>query len=102
MPYTEFLEWIAYSRIEPFGDERGDWQAALIATITAEVHRDKKKRRKPYQPKDFLLEFQEPKRQTWQNQLQFVELLNQVFGGEDKRGARGEVGAQTDDESAGR
>ncbi len=87
MPYSEFIEWIAYSRIEPFGDERADWRAALVASVDAEVNRGRTKRKKPFQPKDFLLSFEGPKRQTWQSQLQFVELLNSAFGGKDERGA---------------
>ena len=27
----EFAEWVAYARIEPIGDKRGDFQAASIA-----------------------------------------------------------------------
>lgn len=85
MPQAEFVEWVAFSRIEPFGDERADWRAALIASVIAEVNRHSTKRRRPFQPKDFLLKFEGGKRQTWQSQLQFVEMLNAAFGGEDKR-----------------
>jgi hypothetical protein len=34
MDSREFAEWMAYSRIEPIGDKRGDYQAALIASTT--------------------------------------------------------------------
>jgi hypothetical protein len=94
MPYSEFIEWIAYSRIEPFGEERADWRSALVASVYAEVNRGRTKRKKPYTPKDFLLNFEGPKRQSWQSQLQFVELLNAAFGGKDerRRTAEGEEG----------
>lgn len=85
MPYSEFVEWIAYSRIEPWGDERADWRAALVASVIAEVNRNRTKRKKPYAPKDFLLNFEGPKRQSAQTQLQFVEMLNKAFGGKDER-----------------
>lgn len=93
MPYGEFVEWVAYSRIQPFGDERADWQAALQASVTVESARGimrqlsggKGKRGKPAQPKDFLLKFEKPKVQGWQGQLAFVEMLNVALGGEDKR-----------------
>ena len=61
MPYSEYIEWIAYSRIEPFAD-RADWRAALVASVIAEVNRGRTKRKKPYTPKDFLLNFEGPKR----------------------------------------
>lgn len=85
MPYTEAVDWAAFARIEPFGEERADWRAALVASVIAEVNRGRTKRRKPYQPKDFLLRFGGPRRQTWQSQLQFVEMLNAAFGGKDER-----------------
>lgn len=85
MPYAEFVDWVAYSRIEPFSDERADWRAALVASVMAETHRGQTKRKKPYQPKDFLLKFEKPQVQTWQSQLAFVEMLNAAFGGTDER-----------------
>ena len=85
MPYTELVDWVAFSRIEPFGEERDDWRAALVASVIAEVNRGRTKRRRPFEPKDFLLKFEARQRQTWQSQLQFVEMLNAAFGGEDKR-----------------
>lgn len=89
MPQAEFVEWVAYSRIEPFGDERADWRAALNASVVAEVNRGKTKRKKPFQPGDFLLRFEGPKRQSAQTQLQFVEMLNKAFGGKDERVSSG-------------
>lgn len=85
MPQAEFVEWVAYSRIEPFGEERADWRAALVASVIAEVNRNTKKRKRAFAPKDFLLRFEGAKKQTWQSQLQFVEMLNAAFGGTDER-----------------
>ena len=85
MPYAELVDWVAFSRIEPFGEERADWRAALVASVIAEVNRGRTKRKKPFQPKEFLLRFEGKKPQTWQTQLQFVEMLNAAFGGEDHR-----------------
>ena len=99
MPHGEFVEWVAFSRIEPFGYERDDWHAALLASVQAETHRCQTKRKKPYQPQDFLLKFEKPQAQTWQSQLQFVEMLNAAFGGKDERVSRGD--AETQREEAG-
>jgi len=85
MPYAEFLEWIAYSRIEPFGEERADWRAASVVAMLANINRDAKKRRKPYPVSDFLLNFEPIPAQSLNDQLAFVEMLNIAFGGEDRR-----------------
>jgi len=85
MPAGEFTDWIAYSRIEPFGEERADWRAALQAMVVAESQRGNTDRKKPYQIKDFLLKFGNTQTQDWQSQLQFVEMLNAAFGGKDER-----------------
>jgi hypothetical protein len=39
MPAREFLEWIEYERIEPFGQWRDNWHAALIASLIANANR---------------------------------------------------------------
>lgn len=49
---AEFSEWIAYYHLEPFGDERADLRAAIIAHTNASVMRGKKS--KPYKLKDFM------------------------------------------------
>lgn len=57
MPYREFLDWAALWSIEPWGETRGDMQAALIATLLANANRDRKQRRKPFRPEDFMPDF---------------------------------------------
>ena len=54
MSYAEFVDWLAYYQIEPFGGVRGDLHAALVAAIIANANRDPKKRRKPYTPGEFM------------------------------------------------
>lgn len=39
MPASEFLEWMEYERVEPFGSWRDNYHAALSASILANVHR---------------------------------------------------------------
>lgn len=53
MSSREFTEWLAYYELEPFGEQRADLRAALIASVIANAHRDPKK--KPYKAADFLL-----------------------------------------------
>lgn len=50
----EFAEWMAYSTHEPFGPEREDQRAGMIAALIANVNRDTKKRSEPYDVEDFF------------------------------------------------
>ena len=52
----ELSEWTAFFEIEPWGTEVDDWRAGLVASTIANVNRDPKKQKKPFQPKDFMLE----------------------------------------------
>lgn len=55
MTAEEFAEWRAFERVEgPFGDRRLDSLAALICTTVANAWRGK---RKPYELKDFILQW---------------------------------------------
>ena len=48
----EFAEWQAFYRLSPWGDERADLRAGIIASTVANVHRDRKSR--SYKPADFI------------------------------------------------
>ena len=50
----ELSEWMAYFSLEPWGTEVEDWRAGMIAATIANVNRDEKKRKKPFEPKDFI------------------------------------------------
>lgn len=52
----EFMEWMAYAEIEPFGEERADLRMAILAALIANVHRDPEKT-KPFGPEDFMPRF---------------------------------------------
>ena len=51
----EFQLWKAYAMIEPFGNIRGDIQAAIIAQTVANVHRGRGQR--SYKIQDFMPKF---------------------------------------------
>jgi hypothetical protein len=51
-------EWAAYFDVEPWGEERADLRAGIIASTVANVNRG---RRKPFKPSDFMPEFTKPK-----------------------------------------
>lgn len=78
----ELTEWMVYYELEPFGEERADLRAGIISSTIANANRSKNSR--VYKPVDFIPKFDKPK-QTWQEQLQIVEMLNIAFKGEDRR-----------------
>jgi hypothetical protein len=41
MGSAELTEWMAYARIEPFGEDRADLRAAIVAKTVADVSRRK-------------------------------------------------------------
>ena len=45
---------MAFAGIEPFGEERADVRAGIIASVIANVNRDAKKRSQPFAPSDFM------------------------------------------------
>ena len=55
---AELTEWIAFYQLEPFGPERGDLQAGIVAATVANVNRDAKKQKKPYSAQDFMPKFE--------------------------------------------
>ncbi len=76
----QFLEWMHYDAIDPFGEWRADYRAAEIVTMIANVNRDKKRRPTPFKTPDFLVRFGEPTKkdkpkQTWQDQLAIAKLF---------------------------
>ena len=77
---------MAFYELEPFGPERNDVGAGIVASTIANVNRDPKKRKKPFSPSDFVPQFgTEKKERDWQDLLAHVEMLNAAFGGVDKR-----------------
>lgn len=80
----ELTEWMAYYQLEPWGEERADLRAGIIAATVANAARDPKKRRRPFRPEEFMPKF-DRRRQSWQEQLQLVEIINAALGGIDKR-----------------
>lgn len=79
---------MAFYQLEPFGPERGDLQAAIVASTVANASRDTKKRRNPFEPSEFMPKFGErpaERSADWQGQLAMVEMLNAALGGQDVR-----------------
>ena len=52
MTSAQFAEWMAYGQLEPWGEERADLRAGIIASTQANSMRGKKG--KPFKPQDFM------------------------------------------------
>lgn len=48
------MEWQAYYELEPFGEQAAFWRSAMIASVLANIHRNRKKQRQPFTIADFL------------------------------------------------
>lgn len=77
---------MAYARIEPFGEERDDQRAGIIAATLANLFSDRKGK-PPYTWEDFLRpKPAQPKpAQTWQQMLATVEMIAAARGDKDER-----------------
>jgi hypothetical protein len=53
----ELTEWMAFYELEPFGPERGDLRAGIVAATVANANRDPKKVKKAFEPQDFMPKF---------------------------------------------
>lgn len=54
---TQLVEWLAFSMLEPFDEERQDIRVASVVSAIYNVHRDAKKRPEPYSWKDGMIGF---------------------------------------------
>jgi len=81
MPHRVFLEWIEYTRIEPFGEERADLRAGIVASTIANCLA-RKKGQPAFEVKDFMPNFAPPKQKTADELFGQVRFLNFLFGGE--------------------
>ena len=56
MTSLQFAEWIAFSRLEPWGEERDDLRMGLVASTIANVNRSKGQ--KAFTPQQFMPSFE--------------------------------------------
>ena len=53
MSSRELTEWMVYYDLEPFGEERDDYRHAMVATVIANRHRNK--REQVHKIQEFLI-----------------------------------------------
>ena len=79
MSSRELTEWMAFDLVEPFGDRRGDIQAAVVASTIANVNRGKSTR--PYEVQDFIIDYHAPE-QTTNDTAGLLGMLSMYGGGQ--------------------
>lgn len=70
----EFQKWQAFYGLEPWGDERADLRAGIIASTQANCHRDPKSG-KPFKPADFMPDYGKPARSRKQTPQEMHSIL---------------------------
>lgn len=85
IPSRLLSEWVAFAQLEPFGEERADLRAGIVAAAVVNVQRAKGSA--PVRPGDFMPRFDEDADEEPDHELLLhkVELLNTAFGGRDLR-----------------
>ena len=78
-----FLEWEAYSNLEPFDEIRADYRAASIVAMIANVNRDPKKN-PPFTLDEMRIKFGDakeakPRKQTWQEQKSIAQMYVEMY-----------------------
>lgn len=77
---AEFVEWIAYDREHPIGDERMDLGFGIVASTIAKVHGNRR------EPRDFMPLVNKPKPTKVMTTSEIRSVLNRLVGTKRKRG----------------
>lgn len=56
MDSAQLAEWMAYAQLEPFGEDRADLRAGIVASVIANSNRSKGQ--KPFTPQQFMPQFE--------------------------------------------
>jgi hypothetical protein len=82
-------EWMVFAQLEPFGEERADLRAGIVASTIANANRDPKQQSKAFTAREFMPQFDQVETEDeppdWERMLHMVELWNTALGGQDLR-----------------
>jgi hypothetical protein len=73
-------EWLAYFQLEPWGEERADLRAGIVASTVANVNRPAK-RKKAFEPKDFMPRFDAEPEAPETGTLRLMAQMRAALGG---------------------
>lgn len=86
MTSADFAMWEAYYAVEPWGEERADLRAGIIASTQANCHRTKGA---AFKPSDFMPQFDKPKQSPQQVrsviEMGFRMMMGKKRGGNTRR-----------------
>ena len=71
MTSREFAEWMAYNRVDPIGNIRGDLQSGIIASTIYNINRGKGK---VLSASDFMPDFSKPKPTLLEKFMQLLSI----------------------------
>jgi hypothetical protein len=74
----ELSEWIAYYNLDPFGEARADYRAAMLACLTANINRGK---HEPFKISDFMPNFEPKKPQTMEEMKRILMSISRPADG---------------------
>lgn len=77
MSSAQFAEWRAYAQIEPFGEDRADLRAGIVASTIANANRGKGQ--KPFTAQQFMPSF-EPETEEQARDRLIAKALNALGG----------------------
>lgn len=80
MSSHEIAEWMAYYRINPWGEDRADLRSGVVASTIANVNRDPNKGR-PFSPRDFMPYHQKQEQDRMESIKQGFRKLKAMFDG---------------------
>lgn len=78
IPLSLFYEWAEYMELEVLSDAAVDAHLARIACILANAHRDRRKRKRPFELKEFVLlkDRRRPRRQSPDQMKQVLKTMS--------------------------
>lgn len=80
MSAAELTEWMAFYKLEPFGDERADLRAGVVAATIVNVHRTSKN--DPIaQPMDFMPLSKQEDDPIKVSNSRFINVIKEIWGG---------------------
>ena len=82
LPWRIWREWQVFAALEPFGEERADLRAGIVASVIANCLA--RGRGKPaFKPRDFMPRFKEPTQRETKTSIHYQQalMITRLFGG---------------------
>lgn len=86
MSAEQLREWMVFSELEPYGEDREDKRIGIVARILANAYRDSKQHSKPYTLAECVVSggdafaYEVERRQTWQEMKMLAIMMTTAQG----------------------